>query len=78
MKIKPKIKIKFLMDWKHQGTYYEKGDVKAFDDATGRFFCEAGVGEDMSGVVPTQEQDPNKSITLNVQSSNQNEVLTNG
>mgnify|MGYP001040111494 CR=1 FL=1 len=72
------MKIKFLIDWKHQGTDYEKDDVKAFDDATGRFFCEAGVGEDMSGVVPTQEQDPGKSITLNVKHSNQNEVLTNG
>ena len=72
------MKIKFLIDWKHQGTNYEKDDVKAFDDSTGRFFCEAGVGEDMSGTVPTQAQNPNKSITLNVQSSNQNEVLTDG
>lgn len=72
------MKIKFLMDWKHQGANYEKDDVKTFDDATGRFFCEAGVGEDMAGKVKTQQPDPNKSITLDVQASNQHEVLTDG
>ena len=72
------MKIQFLMNWKHQGTDYEKDDVKSFDDETGKFFCKAGVGKDLSGAVKTEQPGPNKSITLDVQHSNQNEVLTHG
>ena len=72
------MKIQFLMSWAHQGTDYDKDDVKSFDDATGKFFCKAGVGKDVAGIVPTEQPDPNKSITLDIQSSNQNEVLTHG
>ena len=72
------MKIEFLQDWKHQGTDFEKGDIKSFDKATGKFFCTAGIGKDLSGSVKTEKIDPLKPVLLDVQSSNQNEVITNG
>jgi len=72
------MKIEFLQDWKHQGIDFEKGDVKSFDDATGEFFCKAGIGKDLAGKVNTEIPDPLKPVLLDVQSSNQGEVITNG
>lgn len=71
-----KMKIKFLADWKHQGVQYEKDDVTSFNEVTGKFFCKAGVGEDVSGEVKTEKPHGNESITLDIQSIKQVEGLT--
>ena len=72
------MKIKFLGKWKHEGVDYEKDDVKSFDDATGDFFCRAGIGKDMAGKVATSKPKSNEVITLDVQSINQKESVSNG
>lgn len=72
------MQIQFLAKWKHQGVDYGKDDVKTFDDVTGEYFCKAGVGKDLTGSTPTATPNPNETITLDVQASNQNEVIANG
>lgn len=71
------MKIQFLTDWKHEGEDYEKDDRRSFDDATGEFFCRAGIGKDLSGKVKTEAPNANESITLDVQPIKQTEVITN-
>jgi len=72
------MRIEFLEDWKHEGVDFEKGDIKSFDKATGKFFCKAGIGKDLSACTVTAKKDVNKVVTLDVQNTNHNEVASNG
>ena len=52
--------IKVLRDFLHGTHRYRQGDVcHQVDDLVGRYFCDAGWAEDLSGAYPTGNPGPN-------------------
>lgn len=59
------MKIKILESYFNHGTEtYRQGDQREVDDALGRYFCEAGWAQDLSGKVETKARQTTQRVVL--------------
>ena len=70
------MKLEILKDFQHKGQDFVSGEVRVVDDATGEYFCRAGWGKDLAGVIATGNPGP-ADVVLEVQDAVNPAVVSN-